>query len=138
MVKKWIVMIVLFAFFGCSKEIKSINDFSRFSTMVQDKTDIIEVEFDNYSGTPFYFVIENRDDIDDIMKIIFSSSFKKMKMGLSAGDNTSIKIIQGEKKYNMHVSRNKEGGYYYSFKTTELQEKIYKIAQDLGAFELIE
>ena len=95
--------------------------------MVQDKTDIIEVEFDNYSGTPFYFVIENRDDIDDIMKIIFSSSFKKMKMGLSAGDNTSIKIIQGEKNTTCMFQGIRKGDITIHLKQLNYKKKYTKL-----------
>ena len=123
---------------GCSKEINSINDFSKLSSMKRDATDRIEVEFDNYSGAPFYFTIEDQEDIDEIMNIIFSSSFKRMEEDASGGDHTSIRIIQGENQYKLHVFMNKEGNRYYSFETSELQDAISGLAREAGAFESVE
>ena len=131
-------IMLMFSLVGCSKELSSINDFSRFSSMKQDETDRIEVEFDNYSGSPFYFTIEDQDDIDEIMNIIFSSSFKRMEKEENGGDHTSIAIIQGETQYKLHVVMNKEGKYYYSFATTELQDKINELAREVGAYESVE
>ncbi len=120
-----------------NKEIHSITDFSKFSDMTRE-TDKIEVTFDNYSGYPFYFTIEEQEDIDEIMNIIFSSSFEKQGKEMNDGSHTSIQIIQGEKEYGMHISRNKEGEYYYSFSTTELYDKITELAEEAGAFESVE
>ena len=109
--------------FNHSKEITTITDFTKFSDMKRE-TDKIEVEFDNYSGSPFYFSIEAQEDIDEIMDIIFSASFTKMGTEPNAGDHTSMKIIQDEKEYQLHAFMNKECRYYYSFSTTDLQTKI--------------
>ena len=116
-----------------NKEINAITDFSKFAGMVKG-TDKIEVTFDNHSGTPFYFTIEEKEDIDEIMDIIFSSSFEKQGKELNDGDHTSIKIIQGENTYNMHILRNKEGQYYYSFSSNKLQDKISELAREAGAY----
>ena len=102
---------VVVAFFYTSKEITTISDFSRFADMTRE-TDKIEVEFDNYSGYPFYFTIEDQEDIEEIMNIIFSASFTKMGTEPNGGDHTSITIIQGEKEYKMHAFMNKEGQYF--------------------------
>lgn len=137
--KKTIALLIVFvlslSLIGCEKEVKSISDFSKFSGMTRD-TDRIEVTFDNYSGYPFYFTIDDREELDEIMDIIFSSSFNKMGNEMNGGDHTSLKIIQGEKVYNMHTFMNKEGRYYYSFATTELQMKIRELAEEAGAFDL--
>ncbi len=116
------------------KEVNTITDFSKFADMTRE-TDKIDVEFDNYSGYPFYFTIEDQEDIEEIMDIIFSASFTKMGTEPNAGDHTSITIIQGEKEYKMHAFMNKEGQYYYSFSTTELQLKINELAREAGAFK---
>ncbi len=127
--------ILLACLVGCRKEVNTITDFSKFSDMTQNGTDKIEVTFDNYSGYPFYFTIEDQEDIDEIMTIIFSSSFNKMEKDVNGGDHTSMKIIQGEKEYQLHAFMNKEGQYYYSFSTTDLQTKIQELARKAGAFE---
>ena len=119
------------------KEVNTITDFSKFADMTKDGTDKIEVTFDNYSGSPFYFTIEDKENIDEIMDIIFSSSFDKCGE-MNDGSHTSIKIIQGEKEYKMHVSTNKEGAYYYSFSTSDLFLKITELGEDAGAFENID
>ena len=116
-----------------NKEINTITDFSKFDGMVKE-TDKIEVTFDNHSGVPFYFTIEEKEDIDEIMNIIFSSSFEKRGKELNDGDHTSIKIFQGENVYNMHVLGNKDGQYYYSFSSADLQDKIIELARDAGAY----
>ncbi len=123
---------------GCAKEVNTITDFSKFSDMTQDGTDKIEVTFDNHSGSPFRFTIEEKEDIEEIMHIIFSATFEKMKQDVNGGSNTSIKIIQGEKTYSMGVMRNYEGKTGYTFTTTELQDKIIELAREAGAFDGIE
>lgn len=133
-----LVFMLLACLVGCSKEVNTITDFSKFSDMTQDGTDKIEVTFDNYSGYPFYFTIDAQEDIDEIMDIIFSSSFTKMKKEVNGGDHTSMKIIQGEKEYQLHTFMNKEGQYYYSFSTTDLQTKIQELAREAGAFENVD
>ena len=115
------------------KEINTITDFSNFSSLTR-ATDRIEVTFDNHSGAPFYFTIEDKEDIDEIMDIIFSSSFQKRGKEMNDGDHTSIKIIQGENEYRMSVVNNKDGQYYYSFSTTEIQDKIIELAREAGAY----
>ena len=50
------------------KEINTITDFSNFSSLTR-ATDRIEVTFDNHSGAPFYFTIEDKEDIDEIINI---------------------------------------------------------------------
>ena len=117
-----------------NKIVNTITDFSKFSGMTRT-TDKINVEFDNYSGYPFYFTIEEQNDIDEIMDFIFSSEFTKMQKEANAGDHTSITIIQGEKEYRVHAFMNKEGEHYYSFSTTELQLKLNELAREAGAFE---
>lgn len=130
------VCAMLFTLFGCvaDKKIQSITDFSKFSNMTR-QTDKILVEFDNYTGDPFYFTIEDQEEIDEIMEIIFSSSFKKMEKEANGGDHTSITIVQGEEEYHMHTFMNKEGTCYYSFSTTDLQLKINELAREAGAFD---
>ena len=140
-------MVMAFGLFGCSLddnedknndvEIETITDFSKFSTMEQ-LTDRIEVTFDNNSGVPFCFTIENEADIDEIMDIIFSSSFEKRGKEINDGNHTSIKIIQGDREYVMHTYNNKNGDYYYSFSTTELYDKIVELAREAGAYETVE
>jgi len=141
------MMVMVFGLFGCSlndnenknndAEIENITDFSKFSTMEQF-ADRIEVTFDNNSGVPFYFTIENEADIDEIMEIIFSSSFEKKDKEINDGSHTSIKIIQESREYVMHISDNKNGDYYYSFSTTQLYDKINELAREAGAYETVE
>ena len=69
------------------------------------------------------------------MDIIFSSSFTKMGEEANGGDHTSMKIIQGEREYQIHAFMNQEGQYYYSFATTDLQLKLQELAREAGAFE---
>lgn len=130
-------VVVLFLFVGCGKQVNNINDFSKFSDMKRE-TDKIEVTFDNYSGEPFYFTISDREDIVEIMDIIFSATFNKMQKEINAGDHTSITIIQGGNEYHLHTFMNKEGEYYYSFSNTHLQTKIAELAREAGAYEQAE
>ena len=71
-----IVCCLAFSLFGCSKEIKSITDFSEYADMTRE-TDKIEVTFDNNSGSPFYFTIEKQEDIRQIMSIVFFFDLQK-------------------------------------------------------------
>lgn len=130
--------ILLVGLVGCSKEVNTITDFSEFADMTKDGTDKIEVTFDNHSGKSFNFDVEDREDIEDIMDIIFSSSFGSKQKEVNPGDNTSITVIQGKKEYHIHACMNKEGQYYYSFSTAELQTKIQEFAREAGAFENVD
>lgn len=118
--------------YGCSKKINNINDFSMYSDLKKE-ADIINVTYDNYLGSPFYFSITNQEEINDIMNIIFSSHFEKIgkEINVNGGSHTSILIIQGEKEYTMPVHYIKNGRYYYSFITYELEDKINEIAKTL-------
>ena len=111
-----------------------ITDFTKFYDMTRE-TDKIEVTFDNNSGMPFCFTIEDKEDIDEIMNIIFTDTFENMGEEVNDGNHTSIKIIQGGREYVMHTYNNKNGDYYYSFSTTELYDKIVELAREAGAYE---
>ena len=127
-------LVMTLSLVGCAKEINTVTDFTEFSDMTRE-TDRIEVTFDNYSGYPFYFTIEDREDIDEIMDIVFSASFNRMDEEVNGGDHTSMKIIQGDRVYNMHAFMNKEGRYYYSFTTTELLTKLQELGREAGAYD---
>ena len=129
-----LAFLCIFSLFGCEKEINHITDFSKYSDMTRE-TDKIEVTFDNHTGAPFYFTIENKEDIDEIMDIIFSSTFENSGKEVNDGTHTSIRIFQGEKVYSMHVARNMEGKNYYAFSTVDLMNKIEELAREAGAYE---
>ena len=118
------------------KKVGTITDFTKFYDMTRE-TDKIEVTFDNNSGTPFYFTIEDKEDIDEIMNIIFTDTFENMGEEVNDGGHSSIKIIQGQRTYEMSLSANKEGKYYYAFSTADLYDKIIELAQEAGAFDNI-
>jgi len=121
---------------SCTKEINNINDFSKFSTMTKE-TDKIDVTFDNHSGSPFYFTIDNQKEINEIMDIIFSLTFIKKNGEVNPGSNSSIKIIQDENSYSMKTTRIYESNnIYYVFSTDDLDLKINKLAIEAGAFDL--
>ena len=123
---------------NASKEkIGTITDFAKFYDMTRE-TDKIEVTFDNNSGEPFYFTIEDKEDINEIMNIIFTATFEKMGTEVNDSSHTSIRIFQGENEYVMHVGSNKEGSYYYAFSTSDLQDKINELAREAGAFDGVE
>lgn len=127
----------MFGLLGCAKEIKSITDFSQFVGMTRDGMDKIEVTFDNGSGSPFYFTVDDKSDMDEIMDIIFSSSFENIGKEVNDGGHTTVVIVQGENEYNMHVGVNKDGKYCYAFSTDDLQNAINKLAKNAGAYENI-
>ena len=130
-----LVSVCVISLVGCTKKVSTITDFSEFSDMTKEGTDKIEVTFDNNSGAPFYFIIEDKEDIDEIMDIIFSASFEKMREEVNGGSHTSIKILQGKKMYSMGVVRNYEGKTGYTFTSTVLQDKIIELAREAGAFD---
>lgn len=125
-----LLMCMLFCISGCKKEITSITDFTKFNAMTQD-TDKIEVVFDN-GGAPYYFDIEDENDIDAVMEILFTSTFENVGSKMKDGNNTWICIIQGENRYDMHIRMNKESGNYYSFSNEDLQIEIEKLAIKAG------
>ncbi len=122
---------------AAKEKVGTVTDFSKFSNMTRE-TSKIEVTFDNNTGAPFYFTIEDQENIDEIMNIIFTDTFENMGEEVNDGNHSSIKIIQGERIYDMSLSANKEGKYYYSFSTTDLYDKIIELAREAGAFEGVE
>ena len=129
-----ILFLVTVSLASCTKEVNTVTDFSKLADM-ERKTDRIDVTFDNYSGYPFYFTIDDDGEIEQVMDIIFNATFVKMGKEVNDGDHTSLKIIQGEKVFVMSVSTNKEGNYYYSFQDGKLQNKIKELATAAGAYE---
>ena len=75
-----LIMNMFLGLIGCSQnddknrnnetEIDVITDFKKFSDMTREGTDKIDVTFDNHSGYPFYFTVQDQDDIAEIMEII--------------------------------------------------------------------
>ena len=133
-----IMLAMIVSFVGCAgddgtAQISTITDFKRFADMSRD-TDRIDVTFDTLSGYPFYFTIEDSNDIEEVMNIIFSSSLNKLGEEVNDGNHTYIKIVQGDDTYTMSVSSNKEGKYYYSFSSTDLADKITILAIEAGVY----
>ncbi len=128
----------MFALAGCSDPIKHITDMERFADM-QETADSIDVEFDNYTGKPFKFTIENENDIAEIMNIVLTEELNNLWNGaIQPGDNTFITIHQCEKSYSLSVRINSEKDTNYSFATDKLQSKIIALATAFGAFESAE
>ena len=127
------VMCLIFSLSACekSKQIDCINDFSEYASMTRE-ADRIEVTFDNNTGTPFYFTIEDQNTIEQIMNIIFEASFEKQERDANGGSHTSIKVIQGGKEYSLGVLRVSEK---YVFASNELKLKIEECAREAGAYE---
>ena len=75
--KKLIAMVLalvcVLGLVGCAKEINTITDFSKFAGMTKNGTDKIEATFDNNTGTPFYFTIEDKEDIPTIQDVLRST-----------------------------------------------------------------
>lgn len=133
-----VVCIVIFciALQACSQsKIEKITDIPRFSEMTQDGTEKINVEFDNNTGEPFYFTIEDDATITEIIGMIFDAELENKGKELYDGDNTYITVIQGDKEYRLSVRMNKEKDNYYSFKNSDLQDKVYALARDAGAYD---
>lgn len=133
----FITLSCLLLFSGCLEKISFITDIERYSDM-QKQADKIDVEFDNYSGETFRFTVTSEDDLEEIMEILFSETLSYSGKEFPVGDNTFIKIYQGEKTYNLSVRFISENEKYYVFSTKKLQSKITALATALGAFEGVE
>ncbi len=118
-----LALVLVFSMAGCGQKIEKITDFERFDSMTKE-TDRIDVTYDNNSGVPYYFSIIDQAEVDAVMEIIFSSVVEDAGNEPMAGDNTSLKIHQGNNQYSLHFRVNKEGEKYYNFVTDELQKKI--------------
>ncbi len=128
------IMIISIA--GCSnaKTIVHITDMERFADM-QESADSIEVEFDNHTGKPFKFTVEDKNDIAEIMNIVLTEELANMgKEYPPVGDNTFITIHQGDKSYSLSVRYNSEQDIYYGF-SFDLQSKIIEFATAQGAYD---
>lgn len=129
-------VILCFSLSACGgDDIEKFTDISRYSAMTPEGTDKIEVEFDNNTGTPFYFTIDEEETICEIMDIVINATVTAKDGDLWAGDNTYIKIIQGNNEYRLSVRANKENDTFYYFDDSALQSKIYDLARQAGAYE---
>ena len=123
---------------GCfnAKTIIRITDMERFADM-RDTADSIDVKFDNHTGKPFKFTVEEENEIAEIMNIVLTEELMNIGKGLPpAGDNTYITIHQGGKSYGLSVRINSEKANYYSFATDKLQSKIINLATARGAYDV--
>lgn len=126
-----VYIMLLVSVTGCSQAASKIDDFSAYSNMLKS-ADRIEVKFDNYTGSPYFFTIENKDDIEEIMELIFSD-LDCVGKEFPVGDNTFMTICQGEQSYSFSDRFISEKGKYYMF-SADLHQKIYKAAEKNGAF----
>lgn len=120
---------------GCSdaKTIVHITDMERYADM-QESADSIDVEFDNHTGKPFKFTVEDENDIAEIMNIVLTEELNNLGKEFPFGDNTSITIHQGEKSYSLSVQINSEKDIYYGF-SFDLLSKIIELAVARGAYD---
>lgn len=127
--------ITIISMVGCSdtKAIVHITDMERFADM-QESADSIDVEFDNHTGKPFKFTVEDENDIAEIMNIILTDELNNLGKEFPPGDNTFFTIHQGEKSYSLSVRINSEKDTYYAFSTDKLQSKIIDLATEQGAY----
>ncbi len=116
-------------------DIAKLTDIPRYSAITPEGTDRIEVEFDNNTGTPFYFTIDEEETVCEIMDIVINATITAKRGDLAAGDNTFIKIVQGNNEYRLSVRANKENDTFYYFDASDLQDKIYDLARQAGAYE---
>ncbi len=121
--------------YTCTKPVKYITEMDRFCNMRQT-ADSIDIEFDNHTGKPFEFTIEDESDINQIMGIIFTVELHDLKHDYLMGDNTYITINQGGKSYSLSVRINSQDGHNYAFSTDELQSKIIDLAIKNGAYDV--
>lgn len=126
------VLIVVFVLVGCKNNYNIITDLPSYSTMI-DVTEKIEVSFDNNFGDMFNFIIENKEEINDIMKIVLSKKLE-MQNDLNDINHTIITIYQGENKYMLNTSCVSYNNKYYYFKTNNLIDKINELANNAGAY----
>lgn len=134
----FLCLMVMLAMAGCTntKPITNITEFERFSDM-QQTSDVIDVEFDNHTGKPFNFTINNKSDIQEIMNIVLTEELVDIGKDFPPGDNTFITIHQGEKSYNLSTRINSENGSNYAFSTDKLQSKIIDLATIQGAYDTL-
>lgn len=138
-IKKLLIPLLLLiscmlALAGCSNPIKHITDMERFADM-RETADSIDVEFDNHTGKPFKFTIEDENDIAEIMNIVLTEELANTGKDLPpVGDNTFITIHQGDKSYSLSVRYNNEKDNYYGF-SFDLQSKIIELATAQGAYD---
>lgn len=127
--------ITIISMAGCSnaKTIVHITDMERFADM-RETADSIDVEFDNHTGKPFKFTVEDVNDIADIMNIVLTEELVNNGKDFLDGDNTNIIIHQGEKSYRLSVRINSEKDNYYTFASDKLQSKIIELATEQGAY----
>ena len=129
--------LLLFAFAGCSDKVLFITDLEHYSDM-QRQTDKIDVHFDNGTQEGFYFSITEKNEIEEVMEIIFSISVSnRIDPNFAAPDNTSITIYQGEKSYSLGVRFVDDNNSRYYFCTGgNLAEKLHNLATARGAFNV--
>ena len=130
------LMSCMFGFSACSntKAIVHITDMERFADM-KESADSIDVEFDNHTGKPFKFTVEDENDISEIMNIVLTEELANMGNNLPpVGDNTWIIIHQGEKSYRLSVRHNSEKDIYYGY-SFDLQSKVIEFATARGAYD---
>ena len=128
--------IFMFAFVGCkeSATVEHITDISYYSGM-KKRADRIEVNYDNGTQAGFKFTVTDKSDLNDIMEIIFSDTLNDLgEQSKPPMGNTSITVYQGGKSYGMGDRFITAGGRLYAFSTSNLHDKIYKLAVKHGAY----
>lgn len=117
---------------ACSEKISFITDIQRFSEMKRF-ADKIDVKFDNNSGAPLEFSIVDKNDLNEIMEIIFTESFDCLGNEPNDSNHTTLIIYQGEKSYSLSIHANIENKKYYAFSTSKLEDKINTLAKSFDA-----
>ena len=129
----------MFTFVGCKKKkviINTVTDIVRYADM-QPGGDKIYVNFDTGEQYGFKFVIEDKDDIDEIVELILTTPLTYAgDLPVPPGNNTTFMLYQGTRTYNFSfhgVKANDKDRYVFS--TDDLQNKITAVAEAKGAFD---
>lgn len=132
-----LICLSLFAVVGCSntKSIEYITDIDYYADMQSDG-DKIDVHFDNGTKSGFYFTIEDKTDIDEIVNLVLTAQLNNLgSEPVAPGDNTSFTIYQDTKSYGIALNGIMVNNTRYIISSTDLINKLHSIAEAKGAFD---
>ncbi len=127
-IRKIIIILLLLCIVGVwylnKQNVGYIKDISKYEGLTQE-VDKIEVRYDNDTGSYVGFIIDDKNELNEIMSIILNTKLEKSEPW--NGNNTVLIIYKGLKTYSMNVVHVGTKNQWYEFETYELTDKITKI-----------
>lgn len=123
--------LILLMLTACAETKMKIDEFPQYKNLTKTPAKIIVYYSDAYEGT---YEITDRETIDEVVSILFETTYIKGKNGHQAGNNGTITFVDAnEEQTSISLHAISYNNALYFPESNDLLLKVYRIGMELGA-----